>query len=246
MRLDPAVGAVRDRAMRFTLFALTLLLAGCGAGSGGDHATWARVYRDNEWLVTERVLFAETRDPSVIELQDGVRLDVLYPDRATWEAVSAWSKGTPLILAYATAHGCLLIEPQSGIRLVVYDGFGSRHPLDLVLDRGFSVAGTSIERTENYDSNVMRWLSEIDRIHRFLDEQPALTPEARAALRAGHAAWRGFIEAHGRASSRVYALPDGTLWRDKSIEAHHAMIREHALRLLTLIEPISAATIQAW
>jgi hypothetical protein len=232
--------------MRFTLLALTLLLVGCGAGSGDDAATWARVYRDNEWLVTERVVFAGTHDSSVIELQDGVRLDVLYPDQATWEAVRAWPKGTPLVFAYATAHGCLLIESQSGIRLVVYDGFGARHPLDLVLHRGFSIGGTSNDRNENYDSNVMRWLTEIDRIHRFLDGQRTLTPEARAALRAEHAAWRSFIEAHGRASSLVYAVPNGTLWRDKSIEAHHAMIREHALRLLMLIEPISAATIEAW
>ena len=44
---------------------------------------WPQVYLSNEWVVSEEVTFADTHDPSVIKLEDGRRLSVLYAAQLT-------------------------------------------------------------------------------------------------------------------------------------------------------------------
>lgn len=226
------------------LIALCVFFGGCSLGRDNGETLEAR--RPNEWIVTERVTFADTSDPDVIKLSDGTRLNVLYENRATWEEVGSWTKETRLTYGYGTVFGTVLIQPESRTRLVVYDGFENKHPLDLLLSRNLAAGPTNMDMLEAYDSSVARWTAEIDRIYLFLAERPDVPPEAKKALLAEQRAWKSFIEAHGKASSELYRLPDGTMWGIKDIEAHHELLREHALRLLKLVEPLSAASIQKW
>lgn len=226
------------------LIALCLLFGGCSLGREAGETLEAR--RANEWIVTERVTFADTSGPDVIKLSDGTRLNVLYENRSTWEEVGSWTKETRLTYGYGTVFGAVLIQPESRTRLVVYDGFENKHPLDLLLSRNLAAGPTNMDMLEAYDSSVARWTAEIDRIYLFLSERADVPPEAKKALMAEQRAWKSFIEAHGKASSELYRLPDGTMWGMKDIEAHHELIRGHALRLLKLVEPLSAASIQKW
>ena len=230
--------------MSRAILLLGLLLGGCSFTKDG--AGTAQAPRYNEWLVTERVTFEGTSDPDVIELGDGTRLEVLYEDRSTWETVSALDKATALTYAYSTVFGCALIHSESRTQLVVYGGFGSRHPLDLLLARNLALAPTTISIVEAYDASIARWSAEIDRLHRFLQERSDVPDELKAALRVEQRAWGQWLEAHGAASAGLHRLPDGTMWGVKSLESHHGTVRQHALRLLQLVEPLSAVRRLNW
>lgn len=162
------------------LIALCLLSGGCSLGR--DNGETPQGSRANEWIVTERVTFADTSDPDVIKLSDGTRLNVLYENRATWEEVGSWTKETRLTYGYGTVFGTVLIQPESRTRLVVYDGFENKHPLDLLLSRNLAAGPTNMDMLEAYDSSVARWTAEIDRIYLFLSERPDVPPEAKKAL----------------------------------------------------------------
>ena len=88
--------------MRFLIVLSVLALAGCSPREVNKR-TWSEVYRDNEWIVTEVVAFAASRDPSDIELGDGRRVSIFYGGKSDWETASAWTIGTELTLAYSKA-----------------------------------------------------------------------------------------------------------------------------------------------
>ena len=71
-------------------------------------------------------------------------------------------------------------------------------------------------------------------------------PEAKAAFAAEQKAWDTFQAANSKASSSLYALPDGTMWRGMSSDGQRQMIRDHTMRLLKLFEALSAADTMSW
>ena len=62
---------------------LILIFSGCVKEE--PKVDWPQVYLNNEWVVSEEVAFADTHDPSVIEMEDGRRLSVLYNGSSNWE-----------------------------------------------------------------------------------------------------------------------------------------------------------------
>ncbi len=231
--------------MRFLIVLSVLALAGCSPREVNKR-TWSEVYRDNEWIVTEVVAFAASRDPSDIELGDGRRVSIFYGGKSDWETASAWTIGTELTLAYSKAQGFVLIEPESGFRAPVYDGFDDRHPLDLLLNQNLAVDFTTVGSTVAYDASIVRWNEEIERLHDYFQNSTLLSKEAKAALAVEQRAWAEFLSAHSVASSELFGLPEGTMWRSRSVEYLHQITRDHAVRLLKLISALSAADIQKW
>ena len=207
---------------------------------------WPQVYLNNEWVVSEEVTFAKTSDPSVIKLEDGRRLSVLYDGESNWETASEWPVGTKMQLAYSRSEGAMLINAASNLRVVVYDGFDGKHPLDILYQRNLALDYSSMGMVMAHDASITRWKQEIQRIHEYFQKSSQLPPEAKAALAAEQKAWDAFLEAHSKASSSLYALPDGTMWRGMSLDDHREMIRDHAMRLLKLFEALSAADINSW
>lgn len=211
-----------------------------------DQIDWTQISRDNEWVFTESVVFADTHDPSVIKLEDGRRLSVLYDGSSKWEVAAGWPKGTHLTLAYSRARGCVLIEPGSGFLVPVYDGFDEKHPLDLLLRRDLAVNLSTQGMREAYEASIARWTHEIRRIHEFFQNTTLLPPEAKSALRLEQQAWEAFLAAHGRAVSELFSLPDGTMWGPRNLEHYHNVVRDQAIRLLHLTDPLSVVDIQRW
>ena len=207
---------------------------------------WPQVYLSNEWVVSEEVTFADTHDPSVIKLEDGRRLSVLYDGKSNWETASEWPVGTKMQLAYSRSEGAMLINAESNFRVVVYDGFDGKHPLDVLYDQASALDYSTMGMVMAHDASITRWKQEIQRIHEYFQKSSQLPPEAKAALAAEQKAWDAFLAAHSKASSSLYALPDGTMWRGMSLDDHREMIRDHAMRLLKLFEALSAADIMSW
>ena len=207
---------------------------------------WPQVYLSNEWVVSEEVTFADTHDPSVIEMEDGRRLSVLYNGSSNWETASEWPVGTKMQLAYSRSEGAMLINAESNFRVVVYDGFDGKHPLDILYQRNLALDYSNMGMVMAHDASITRWKQEIQRIHEYFQKSRQLPPEAKAALAAEQKAWDAFLAAHSKASSSLYALPDGTMWRGMSLDDHREMIRNHAMRLLKLFEALSAADIGSW
>ena len=207
---------------------------------------WPQVYLSNEWVVSEEVTFADTHDPSVIELEDGRRLSVLYNGKSNWKTASEWPVGTKLKLAYSRSEGAMLINAKSNFRVVVYDGFDGEHPLDILYQRNLALDYSNMGMVMAHDASITRWKQEIQRIHEYFQKSSQLPPEAKAALAAEQKAWDAFLAAHSKASSSLYALPDGTMWRGMSLDDHREMIRDHAMRLLKLFDALSAADINSW
>lgn len=228
------------RLLSFALIALT------GYTKEEPKVDWPQVYLNNEWVVSEEVTFADTHDPSVIELEDGRRLSVLYDGKSNWETASKWPVGTKLQLAYSRSEGAMLINAKSNFRVVVYDGFDDQHPLDVLYQKNLALDYSNMGMAMAHDASITRWKQEIQRIHEYFQESSQLPPEAKAAFAAEQKAWDAFLEAHSKASSSLYALPDGTMWRGMSLEDHREMIRNHAMRLLKLFDALSAADINSW
>jgi hypothetical protein len=224
-----------------------LLIAGlAGCAQKEPEVNWSQVYRNNEWVVTETVTFAQTNDPSDIKLEDGRRLSVLYDGRSNWETASNWPKGTELTLAYSRSEGAMLIKADSNFRVVVYDGFDGKHPLDTLHQRNLALDYSTMGMVMAHDANITRWNEEIERLHEFFQRSSYLPPEAKAAMAEEKKAWDAFLAAHSAASSTLYDLPVGSMWRERSLDEHREMIRGHAMRLLMLMDPLSASDIQSW
>jgi hypothetical protein len=227
------------------LFPIVLIvLTGCSKEA--PKIDWPQVYLNNEWVVSEEVTYVDYHDPSVIVLEDGRRLSVLYDGRSNWETVSEWPVGTKLQLAYSRSEGAMLINAASYFRVVVYDGFDGKHPLDVLYDRASALDYSSIGMVMAVDASITRWKQEIQRIHEYFQQSSQLPPEAKAAFTAEQKAWDAFLAAHSKASSALYALPDGSMWRGMSLDDHRQMIRDHAMRLLKLFNPLSNADVQSW
>ena len=207
---------------------------------------WPQVYLNNEWVVSEEVAFADTHDPSVIEMEDGRRLSVLYNWKSNWKTASEWPVGTKLQLAYSRSEGAMLINAESNFRVVVYDGFDGKHPLDVLYDQASALDYSTMGMVMAHDASITRWKQEIQRIHEYFQKSSQLPPEAKVAFAAEQKAWDAFLAAHSKASSSLYALPDGTRWRGMSLDDHRQMIRDHAMRLLKLFDALSAADINSW
>lgn len=224
-----------------------LLIAGlAGCAQKEPEVNWSQVYRDNEWIVTEDVTYVQTHDPSDIRLEDGRRLAVLYNARSNWETASDWPAGTKLTLAYSRSEGAMLINADSNFRVVVYDGFDGKHPLDTLHARNLAMDFSTMGMVMAHDANITRWKEEIQRIHAYFQQSSYLPPEAKTAMAEEQKAWDVFLAAHSAASSAIYSLPDGSMWRERSLDEHREMIRGHAMRLLKLMEALSAADIQSW
>lgn len=140
----------------------------------------------------------------------------------------------------------MLINAESNFRVVVYDGFDGKHPLDTLYQRNLALDNSSMGMVMAHDASITRWKQEIQRIHEYFQKSSQLPQEAKAALAAEQKAWDAFLAAHSEASSSLYALPDGTMWRGMSLEDHREMIRDHAMRLLKLFDALSAADINSW
>jgi hypothetical protein len=201
---------------------------------------------NNEWVVSEEVTFVDKHDPSVIKLEDGRRLSVLYDGKSNWETASEWPAGTKLQLAYSRSEGAMLINAESYFRVVVYDGFDGKHPLDVLYDQASALDYSTMGMVMAHDASITRWKQEIQRIHEYFQKSSQLPLEAKVAFAAEQKAWDAFLAAHSKASSSLYALPDGTRWRGMSLDDHRQMIRDHAMRLLKLFDALSAADIGSW
>ena len=223
---------------------LILIFSGCVKEE--PKVDWPQVYLNNEWVVSEEVSFADTHDPSVIELEDGRWLSVLYDGESNWETASEWPVGTKLQLAYSRSEGAMLINAESNFRVVVYDGFDDKHPLDTLYRKNLALDYSTMGMVMAHDASITRWKQEIQRIHEYFQKSSQLPPEAKVAFAAEQKAWDAFLAAHSKASSSLYALPDGTRWRGMSLDDHREMIRDHAMRLLKLFDALSAADIGSW
>ena len=230
--------------MKLLLPIILIALTGCAKEEA--KTDWPQFYLDNEWMVSEEVTFISTHDRGVIKLEDGRRLSVLYDGKSNWETVSEWPVGTKLQLAYSRSEGAMLINAESNFHVVVYDGFDGKHPLDILYQKSSALDYSSRGMALARDASITRWEREIQRIHEYLQESSQLPPEAKAAFAAEQKAWDTFLAAHSKASSSLYALPDGTMWRGMSSDGHREMIRDHAMRLLKLFEALSAADINSW
>ena len=223
-----------------------ILIALTGCTKEEPKVDWPQVYLNNEWVVSEEVTFVDYHDPSDIVLEDGRRLSVLYDGKSNWETVSEWPVGTKLQLAYSRSEGAMLMNAESYFCVVVYDGFDGKHPLDILYQKSSALDYSSRGMALARDASITRWKQEIQRIHEYFQKSSQLPPEAKAALVAEQKAWDAFLAAHSKASSSLYALPDGTMWRGMSLDDHREMIRDHAMRLLKLFEALSAADINSW
>ena len=232
------------QAMKQLLSIVLILFAGCTKEEAV--VDWPQVYLNNEWVVSEEVTFADTHDPSVIELEDGRRLSVFYDGKSNWKTASEWPVGTKLRLAYSRSEGAMLINAESNFRVVVYDGFEGRHPLDVLSNQNLALDYSNMGMVMAHDASSTRWKQEIQRIHEYFQRSSHLPTEAKAAFAAEQKAWDAFLAAHSQASSSLYSLPDGSMWREISNDAHQQMIRDHALNLLKLLHPVSCADIQNW
>lgn len=223
-----------------------ILFAFAGCAKEEPKVDWPQVYLNNEWVVSEEVTFVDYHDPSVIKLEDGRRLSVLYGGKSNWEKVSEWPVGTKLQLAYSRSEGAKLINADRNFRVVVYDGFDGKHPLDILYQKNLALDYSNMGMVMAHDASITRWKQEIQRIHAYLQRSSNLPLEAKVAFAAEQKAWDAFLAAHSKASSSLYALPDGTRWRGMSLKDHREMIRDHAMRLLKLFDALSAADINSW
>jgi hypothetical protein len=224
---------------------LLLLLLG-PTPTRGDTTPSDAIYLDLRWLTRETVLFAAQHDPSVIRLQDGRWLSVVYGGRAQRETAGTWPVGQRLELVYSRAEGCRLIEPGSGFSVPVYDGFEDQHPLDRLWRQSLSGDDSTVGMHEAYEVATGRWEEEITRLHHYFQSSPQVPPAMQVLLRHEHERWQAFRDAHARARGGLYHLPKGTMWGLRAAEEQHQLVRAQALRLLRWLDSLAYADIASW
>jgi hypothetical protein len=201
------------------LLVLVLGAQGCACRLGNRLAAPSAISQPKarEWMEPEDVVFRATHDPTIIELQDGRRLAVIYggsnqTNRPTWSEVQNWKSGRPLRLAFAAAEGAVLYDPESRGILPITTGLESRHPLDLLLERSLEMASGTANILQAYSDNAKRWDAEIDRINAVLKDDQTLAKEVRNSLEMEEAAWIRFREAELATAEEVFGTLKGSMW----------------------------------
>ena len=220
---------------------LALALAGCSVPPALRNRAATLTPQDADWIHTEAVSYQENHDPSMIWLQDGRHLMVIY-DSLTWKDVDKWENGRKLTLAFSAQRGCVLIDAESRENLPVIAGWGDKHPLDILLQRNLGLTRTTLDIIEAYDASTARWKKEIDRLYLVYLEYDQIPAADKVTIRKERALWDQFLDGHDRVAGCLYSLPDGTMWSIKAAEHDNALIKSQACRLQDLLYPLAMAS----
>jgi hypothetical protein len=222
---------------------LIIMIAGCAQAPGPAQQTLIDQGRESspEWIYSEPVRYRENHDPSVIWLEDGRQLTVQF-GTITWEQVEkGWSAGRQLTLAYSARQGCVLIDEETRDLLQVIGGWGDGHPLDVILRRNLELTQSTVDISEAYQANGLRWVAEIDRLYRLYLESDRTTTGQRRFIMAEKAAWLKYRAAHDDFAGSLVARSNGTMWTIRVKEHDHAHCRDQAHHLQALLEVLAAS-----
>lgn len=179
------------------------------------------------WRYSENVEFADTHDPSVIELRDGRRFTVAY-DQITRDEAFAWKPGRRLSMEYQPDAGAFLVDVSSSRRLRLHAWPERGHPLDLRLRQLLAGNENTMGMMMAYDQAGHWWGLEIERAYTSIAAEAETTAEARAALLEAARQWQIFKTAHQNAAGDLYASREGTIWLVSNAEHRYRLQKDHA------------------
>ena len=190
-------------------------------------------HAETKWDWSQSVNYQENHDPSVIWLTDGRKLHVNYT-AIPWKTVSGWSKGRSLLLAYQPESGLVLMDPESGKAIPVFNGMG-KHPIELLTEKCVQENQTTQGMVVCYGKGRDRWTQELDRSYKAL--LATLDDAQKKAVTESQQQWLKFRDAQVDA---IYAVNNkqGTIWRIVSVQQALQVVREQAERLNSQLDPI--------
>ena len=155
-----------------------------------------------QWEWSESVGYADTHDPSRIELSDGREITVQY-GALSWENVSQWEVGKTLTIGYSRKSGAVLSDSESGPQ---DNASAQRHCLDQAYER---------------------WNIEVDRA--FAGMLVDLNEPQLKSLRAAQQQWAQFRDAQVAAIDAYYQR-EGTIWVIVAGKHRVEVVRQQAER----------------
>lgn len=180
-----------------------------------------------KWMISRPVAYAENHDPGMIWLRDGSKLEVRFTE-IPWEVVNTWKPGKALALAYSSATGPVLVDPQTGRALPVVSGWKT-HPLDEYLAGQSGRDGSTLDRVQAQSREHQLWRREMERLYGELRRR--LDAKQQEKLVGAQAQWERWAKLEVELIGALNDGESGSLGRVIAGDRVVALVRERALAL---------------
>ncbi|MEO9078783.1 MAG: lysozyme inhibitor LprI family protein [Rhodanobacter sp.] len=200
----------------------------------------ARAEQATHWEWSQEVHFVADHDPGRIVFKNvhETNVEVIY-DGLTWEQVDAWTKGKPLLLAYSSKTGTVLVDPVTGHWVTVLDGL-EQQPIDKLVDACLQKSNTTMDIQACYGDGYGRWDAQMNLSYqKFMDSSdPDIGSEAKQSLRVAQRAWLQYRDRQIDALSGLYGTRSGTIWPTVELQKRVALPKARALALATYLQAL--------
>lgn len=181
------------------------------------------------WEYSEEVIHEEYRDPSLVLLKDGRKVQVEFgtSGRITFDELYKWSKGKRLLIAYDAATGAVLVDPVTGRSIAIITTGLEKHPIDMLVGKCLDINTTTRGMVECLQQGNAKWNTELNRVYNLL--LASLPDEQQNVLRAAQREWLKYRDAQITSINAVYR--EGTISFISRAEEIMRLTKEQAQRL---------------